>query len=111
MAKKYHRNLLITIGYGRNNEAICPEFKCNYFDSLPQAIEFLQETKILISKGKLDIQIKAHLQKLSKRAEHAREKRAAVDTAPKTKHIEYRKIADGVHNLSGIQNYERKTAA
>ena len=67
--------------------------------------------KILISKGKLDIQIKAHLQKLSKRAEHAREKRAAVDTAPKTKHIEYRKIADGVHNLSGIQNYERKAAA
>jgi hypothetical protein len=78
---------------------------------LPQAIEFLQETKILISKGKLDIQIKAHLQKLSKRAEHAREKRAAVDTAPKTKRTEYQDVAKAFDNLSKIQNYERKAAA
>jgi hypothetical protein len=111
MAKKYRRNLLITIGYGRNNEAICPEFKYNYFDSLPQAIEFLQETKILISKGKLDVQINAHLQKLSKRAEHAREKRAAVDTGPKTKHTEHQDVAKALDNLSKIQNYERKAAA
>ena len=83
----------------------------NYFDSLPQAIEFLQETKILISKGKLDVQINAHLQKLSKRAEHAREKRAAVDTDPKTKHTEYQDVAKALDNLSKIQNYERKTAA
>ena len=78
---------------------------------MPQAIEFLQETKILISKGKLDVQINAHLQKLSKRAEHAREKRAAVDTGPKTKHTEYQDVAKALDNLSKIQNYERKAAA
>jgi len=103
--------LLITIGYGRNNEAICPEFKCNYFDSLPQEIEFLQETRVLISKGKLDIQINAHLQKLSKRAEHAREKRAAVDTDLKTKHIEYQDVGKALDYLSKIRSYERKAAA
>ena len=111
MAKKYRRNLLITIGYGRNNEAICSDFTGNYFDSLSQAIEFLQGVKVLISEGQLDSYIKAHLEKLSKRAERARAKRRFAETGPKIKHIRYEDVALEVANYSKDIELNKTTAA
>ena len=111
MAKKYRRNLLITIGYGRNNEAICSDFTGNYFDSLSQAIEFLQGVKVLISEGQLDSYIKAHLEKLSKRAERARAQRRFAETGPKIKHIRYEDVALEIANYSKDIELNKTTAA
>ncbi len=98
LVNKYDCDFRITGGYGPNNKVTYPEFKENYSDSLLQAIELIQDKKAVMPEVRLDINIKAHLKKLSKIAEHAKVKDEFVETGRKFKHISYEDVALAIAN-------------